>query len=452
MEAAEIVVCGAGMAGAAAAYHLAVRHGVPNVVIVDERPPMTLTSDKGTQGYRNWFDGPDDLMARFVSRSIGILEELAESSGNVFELSRHGYAFATADPHMRDWLRDQARRLESFGAGTAREHPGRLPYEPVRDDDWHGVPDGCDLLLDAALVHEHFAFLRGDAIAVSHVRRAGWMDAIRLGHWLLEEACRHGARIVRDRFVGANTAGGRLTGVRLESGSSNATGRLAIAAGPRLPAVLGMLGIDLPVFLELHAKMRFDDRLGVLPRLAPFTIWNDPVGQLDWSAAERARFASDPNARWLLEPFPGGLHVRPIGNERDVLLIWTFEVAPHEYVWPPAFDPNLGDVLLRGFAHAMPRASSYIGEAHRGYVDGGYYAKTPENRPLVGPVEIDGVFLCAALSGYGIMASHAAGELVATHMTGGTLPSYAAALSPRRYADADYRRRLEGWDAKAGQL
>jgi glycine/D-amino acid oxidase-like deaminating enzyme len=213
-----------------------------------------------------------------------------------------------------------------------------------------------------------------------------------------------------------------------------------------------MLGIDLPVFLELHAKMRFDDRLGVLPRLAPFTIWNDPVGQLDWSAAERARFASDPNARWLLEPFPGGLHVRPIGNERDVLLIWTFEVAPHEYVWPPAFDPNLGDVLLRGFAHAMPRASSYIGEAHRGYVDGGYYAKTPENRPLVGPVEIDGVFLCAALSGYGIMASHAAGELVATHMTGGTLPSYAAALSPRRYADADYRRRLEGWDAKAGQL
>jgi glycine/D-amino acid oxidase-like deaminating enzyme len=100
----------------------------------------------------------------------------------------------------------------------------------------------------------------------------------------------------------------------------------------------------------------------------------------------------------------------------------------------------------------MPGAAAYIGEAHRGYVDGGYYAKTPENRPLVGPVEIEGVFLCAALSGYGIMASHAAGELLATHMTGGALPSYAAALSPRRYADAEYRRRLEGWDAKVGQL
>jgi len=37
-------------------------------------------------------------------------------------------------------------------------------------------------------------------------------------------------------------------------------------------------------------------------------------------------------------------------------------------------------------------------------------------------------------------------------MTGDALPSYATALSPRRYADAEYRRRLEGWDAKVGQL
>jgi glycine/D-amino acid oxidase-like deaminating enzyme len=213
-----------------------------------------------------------------------------------------------------------------------------------------------------------------------------------------------------------------------------------------------MLDIDLPVFLELHAKMLFDDRLGVVPRLAPFTIWNDPVGAIDWSAAERARFGDGPSTRWLHEPFPGGLHIRPIGDGRDILLIWTFESAPHEYVWPPSFDPHLGDVLLHGFAHVAPRAAAYIGEGHRGNVDGGYYAKTPENRPVIGPLEIPGVFVIGALSGYGIMASHAAGELLATHMTGGPLPAYAAALSPRRYADAAYRRRLEGWDAKAGQL
>ena len=452
MTTAEVVVCGAGIAGAAAAYHLAVRNRVPNVLIVDERPPITLTSDKGTQAYRNWFDGPDDTMACFVGRSIGILEEMAESSGNAFSLSRHGYAFVTAESGMREWMRAQARRLESFGAGQVREHPGPAPYRPVEGEDWHGIPSGSDLLLDPTLVRQHFSFLRNDAIAVSHVRRAGWVDAIRLGHWLLEEACRHGARIVQDRLVSVDSPGARLRSVRLASGSEVSTGRLAIAAGPRLPDVLDLLGVDLPVFLELHGKMLFNDRLGIVPRLAPFTIWSDPVGELGWSTDERQRFAADPSAQWLLEPFPGGVHVRPIGNERDILLIWTFECAPHEFIWPPSFDPRLGDVLLKGFAHIAPRASAYLGEGHRGYVDGGYYAKTPENRPIIGPLEIEGVFVTGALSGYGIMASHAAGELVASHMTGNTLPSYAAALSPQRYADPEYRRRLEGWDAKAGQL
>src|SRR6476469_9421374 len=96
METAEIVVCGAGMAGAAAAYHLVVRHRVPNVVIVDEREPLTLTSDKGTQAYRNWWPGPDANMHRFVSRSIDLLEESAAESGNAFRLNRRGYLFATS--------------------------------------------------------------------------------------------------------------------------------------------------------------------------------------------------------------------------------------------------------------------------------------------------------------------------------------------------------------------
>jgi glycine/D-amino acid oxidase-like deaminating enzyme len=65
---------------------------------------------------------------------------------------------------------------------------------------------------------------------------------------------------------------------------------------------------------------------------------------------------------------------------------------------------------------------------------------------------IEGVYVTGALSGYGIMASHAAGELLAAHMTGGTLPEYADALAPARYGDAAYRKRLENWDAKAGQV
>lgn len=452
MPNAEVVVCGAGLAGVTAAYHLAVRHRVPNVVLIDEREPLTLTSDKGTQGFRNWFDGPDDTMVRFVSRSLDILEELAEQSGNIFELSRHGYAFVTGRNEMRERLREQARRLATFGAGAVREHPGPVSYAPVVEGAWRGVPDGADLLLDPALVREHFAFVNDDAIAVSHVRRAGWLDAVRMGRWLLEESRRRGVRVVRDRVVGVDTAGGAVRSVRLSSGSGLPTERLVIAAGPGLPAALRMLDVDLPVFLELHAKMRFDDRLGVVPRSAPFTIWTDPVGELDWSATERKRFADDPGTRWLLEPFPGGVHVRPVGEGRDIFLIWTFESAPQEYIWPPAFDEHLAEVLLRGFARLAPKAAAYIGEGHRGVVDGGYYTKTPENRPMIGPLPVEGAYVTGALSGYGIMAAHGAADLLAAHVTGASLPPYAAALSPARYADPAYRARLEQWDAKAGQL
>ena len=94
---AEVVVCGAGIAGVAAAYHLAVRQHIRRVVLVDERDPLTLTSDKGTQAYRNWWPGPDDTMLRLVSRSIDLLEESAAESGNTIRLSRRGYLFATAN-------------------------------------------------------------------------------------------------------------------------------------------------------------------------------------------------------------------------------------------------------------------------------------------------------------------------------------------------------------------
>src|SRR3982751_6149609 len=96
-EPAEIVVIGAGLAGIATAYHLAARRGVRRVVLVDEREPLTLTRDKGTQAYRNWWPGPDATMLRLVSRSIDLIVESARECVNTFRLSRRGYLFATAD-------------------------------------------------------------------------------------------------------------------------------------------------------------------------------------------------------------------------------------------------------------------------------------------------------------------------------------------------------------------
>jgi hypothetical protein len=86
--------------------------------------------------------------------------------------------------------------------------------------------------------------------------------------------------------------------------------------------------------------------------------------------------------------------------------------------------------------------------ARRPAVDGGMYTKTAENVPLIGPApgpggrgSVRGAFVCGALSGYGIMAAHAAGELAALHATGASsLPAYASLMSPLRYQDDAFTR------------
>ncbi|MEK6717700.1 MAG: FAD-dependent oxidoreductase, partial [candidate division NC10 bacterium] len=142
---ANVVVCGAGIAGVSAAYHLAVKQGIPDVVLVDERPPLTLTSEKSTECYRNWWPGPGDTMVSFMNRSIDILEALAHESGNVFGLNRRGYLYATADPARIADFQCAAEEAAVLGAGADRTHPGDSEYVPATAEGFEGLPTGSDL-------------------------------------------------------------------------------------------------------------------------------------------------------------------------------------------------------------------------------------------------------------------------------------------------------------------
>ena len=62
---------------------------------------------------------------------------------------------------------------------------------------------------------------------------------------------------------------------------------------------------------------------------------------------------------------------------------------------------------------------------------------TNENWPLIGPLGVDGAFICGALSGYGCMAACAAGSICASWVADGDLPDYAKQLSLARYDDGD---------------
>jgi glycine/D-amino acid oxidase-like deaminating enzyme len=448
---ADVVVCGAGIAGVAAAYHLAVRQGIRRVVLIDEREPLTLTSNKGTQGYRNWWPGPDDTMLRLVSRSIDLLEGNAAECANAFRLNRRGYLFATADESQIDRLAKSAAQVSALGMGPVRRHPGSDRYAPAPGEGFADQPVGADLLIGEE-ARAAFPYLAPDTAAALHVRRAGFVNAVALGAWLLERAVAAGASFVCDRVSGVRTEGGGVNAVQLASGDVIETERFVIAAGPALPDVARLLDLELPVVHELHAKVTFRDTRRTVGRDAPFLIWTDPV-QIDWSDAERERLLRNEETRRFTEPLPAGVHARPVDltHGDEVYLIWTYETDVRPYVWPPTFDAHYGEVVLRGCTRMIPAMSAYVGGTP-GIVDGGYYCKTKENRPLVGPLPVKGAYVLGALSGYGVMASHACAELLSQHVAGAPLPDYARWLLPSRYDDPAYRALVESWGPLMGQL
>lgn len=478
---AEIVICGAGIAGVSAAYHLSVRHGVRNVTLVDERAPLTLTSDKSTECYRNWWPGPGDAMVRFMNRSIDILEELARESDNLLRLNRRGYLYVTGDPARIPDLLHAGEEAASLGAGPLRCHPPRPasegavtlrrpgeahasraeasgaggqpePYRPAPAEGFETQPTGADLITDPALIRAHFPYLSEKTVAVLHARRCGYLSAQQYGMYMLERAREHGVRLVQARVTGIEVEGDRAAAVRLSTGDRIAAGAVVNAGGPFVQAVGKLMGVDVPVFSELHEKVIIRDDRNAAPRNTPLLIWIDRQF-LSWSDEEREMLGESDETRWLLEELPSGVHGRSEGGPGSnyFLLQWTLDPSPVEPAFPLHFDPRYPELALRGLSTMIPGLATYFDRLPKSTMDGGYYTKTRENRPLIGPLPVRGAYVIGALSGFGVMASAAAGDLLAAHITGSPLPDYAPAFQLDRYDDPAYQKLLEHWEG-AGQL
>jgi glycine/D-amino acid oxidase-like deaminating enzyme len=458
LRSADVVICGAGIAGISAAYHLSVRHGIKNVLLVDERPPLSLTSDKSTECYRNFWPGPGDAMVSLMNRSIDILEGLARESGNVFHLTRRGYVYVTAARDGVSRFKRAAKESSQLGAGPLRIHKGgqtMFPYIPSDENGFESQPQGIDLILDRAILRKHFPYLSETIVAMIHARRCGWFSVQQLGMYMVDRAREHGAKLISGRVEGVEIVGNRIETIRVRQDShlsDISTSHLVIAAGPLLEEVGRMVGVEFPVFSELHLKMSFKDHLNIVPRDAPMLIWADPI-RLPWSQEDRELLAESEETKPLLDELPSGVHTRPEGGaESDVVLgLWPYHTPPVQPLFPFPIDPRYPEMVLRGLATMVPGLKRYLDRLPKSFVDGGYYVKTRENRPLIGKLPVRGAYVIAALSGFGVMSACGAGELLAAHVTGGQLPHFATAFTLERYQDPDYQKLLTAL-AESGQL
>lgn len=461
MTQAEVVICGAGIAGIATAHALAVTHGVRDVLLVDERAPLTLTSDKSTEAYRNWWPGPDDAMVQLVNRSIDLLEQWSDSSNDRFGLNRRGYLYATRDADTAQRFVADAQRATEQGAGAVRTYRSvadAAMYQRSPHRGFRGVPGGADLFLDTDAIRQHFPWMHHDIIAVLHARRCGWFSGQQLGMYLLEEAKAAGVQLVRGRVERVRQASGVVEGVDVACTDGTtmhiATPVFVNAAGPYAAQVGALAGADLPLFSEAHYKIAIEDSAGVIDRDTGLVILDD-AQCLAWTDDERDELAADESTRWLTEPMPAGIHLRPegYGASKTVLMLWDYHSAHRFSVpeFPMPDDALYPELVLRGMTSLAPGLAAYVERLPHAYVDGGYYTKTAENRPLVGPSGVRGAYVCAAFSGFGLMAAPACGELLAAQIVGALRPAYERAFLPTRYDDPAYVARLANWGS-TGQL
>jgi glycine/D-amino acid oxidase-like deaminating enzyme len=142
----------------------------------------------------------------------------------------------------------------------------------------------------------------------------------------------------------------------------------------------------------------------------------------------------------LLDEMPIYCHGRPEGGADSpyLLALWEYHGKVEEPVWPVPEDELFPEVVMRGLVTMVPGLSVYLDRLPASSVDGGYYTKTRENRPLIGPIGPTGFHVAVGYSGFGVMVAAGAGDLVARHVIGAPLPEHAAAFLPSRYDEPGY--------------
>jgi 2-polyprenyl-6-methoxyphenol hydroxylase-like FAD-dependent oxidoreductase len=148
----KIAIIGSGFIGISTAYYLCLKHNLSNVFLIDIRNPMSFTSSQSGENYRNWWPHPS--MVDLMNRSIDLLENLVEITGNRKNISRRGYVLSTRENNIRDLI-DQLRfGLGSKSSSLIRYHKkfNKNNYRANSNYDFLDKPDGIDVLQDQKLI------------------------------------------------------------------------------------------------------------------------------------------------------------------------------------------------------------------------------------------------------------------------------------------------------------
>ena len=419
-KSARVAICGAGIAGVATAYYLLQKANDIEVILIDKNQPLSFTTSKSGENFRDFW--PQECMYQFISHSIHLMDELRYQYGNdSFDMIRSGYNFIS-------------HKKESSIFEIAPERYFNRGLEEINDQ---------------FVIRTEYPYLDKKIGKIVTIKNAGKIDVYAMGRLLITEAAKRGSKHMKGEILDIVKKDSNFQ-ILLDSKETINADKIVIATGPFVNHVSRMVGLHFPITNTLQRKIIIPDPKNIIPPNMPFSIYADSQ-YLEWTNEEADFFASTDEYKWLLQNFPGGLHIKPEGE--GIKIGWAFNTSEDKPMWNSSNMDIFPQLVLKGASSFIPGLSDYEESIPVPIVDyAGYYTRTKENWPLIGPTSKQNVFVIGALSGFGTMAACAAGELCASYILSETeLPDYSTYFHPNRYQNPKIVKELEA-SGNDGQL
>ncbi|MFF5468148.1 NAD(P)/FAD-dependent oxidoreductase [Streptomyces achromogenes] len=371
----DVVVVGAGMAGAACALYAA-RSGL-EVRVVDRGAVAGGTTGAG-EGNLLVSDKEPGAELRLALLSARLWAELAEELGAAVEYEPKGGLVVASTPGALAALRDFAARQRAAGVTAVPVAAGRLAdLEPYLAP---GMAGGVHYPQDAQVM---------PALAAAHLLRASGARP-HLGHTV--------TGVLR-------TAGGAVYGVRTDRGDIHA---------PAVVNAAGVWGGDLAALAGV--------RLPVLPRRG-FVLVTEPLPRRVRHKVYAADYVAD------VASDSAGLRASPVveGTAAGPVLIG----ATRERV---GFDRSLSLRAVRALAAGAVGLFPFLRRVRALRTYAGFRPYLPDHLPAIGPdPRVPGLFHACGHEGAGIGLAPATGLLIARALTGKTPELDLTPFRPERF-------------------
>lgn len=351
-EAADVVIVGGGIEGAAAAWALAQR-GVTDVLVLERNTVGSGMTGKSSGIVRCHY-GVSSLAA-MATVGLEVFENAHDVFGHDIGFRQTGYVVGVGEPNV-DSLRKSLAAQRGVGVDT----------EEISAAEVAAMWPHADLEPFAAFAHEP---------------RGGFGDGYQTAQAFAVSARGAGVRIrqgaaVTDLLID----GDRVTGVRVADGTEIAAGTVVVATGVWTRELLSRIDIDVPIRVVREQIVMI--KPGV--ELGPVPVFSDLV------------------SLQYIRPEPGGDVL--FGNSD---LSHVQDADPDDYVNRASED--FVDVTIDRVGTRFP---GFTDAAITGSY-AGCYDVTPDWNPVISRTGIDGLIVAAGFSGHGFKIAPAVGNLVA---------------------------------------